>query len=96
MPISWNHYVALRKITTEKFLIDNRISSYEELKGCVNTKDVDLPQPSEVEGLFWKPLKPVKESKVSTKDTSSQKTDISKRKPRRSRKPSTKKTTANK
>jgi len=105
MPVSWSYYLRLRNITLQEYIERNSISNYEQLLSKINRKDVEPPLKIEVEKYFIvnapakAPAARAKTSSESSKDSidaakisssASQKTDISKRKPRRRIKKTTK------
>jgi len=96
MPVSWNYYLRLRKTTTEGYIAANKITSYQQLLSGINRRDVEPPLEEEVKEFLTAlstPSKPVKSSTAKASDPArskavkekTQKTDISKRKPRRTR-----------
>ena len=80
MPIGWKNYLALRRITQKEYISALRISSYEELLSHIDKKDVIPPDLSEVSHEFESQKTTAK--KTAKPETSAQKLDISKRKPK--------------
>jgi hypothetical protein len=58
MPISWELYLKIRKISLKKFINSKKIKNYEELISYLNKEDVIFPTPKEVSSFF--PVKKIK------------------------------------
>ena len=101
MPVTWKDYVGIRRIDLSEFIKIHNIKTYEDLLKHVEKGDVLPPTREEAssflgaEGAFSGVIskkdiaQKEKEKKLQEYDwTASKKVDISKRKPRRSRRKS--------
>lgn len=64
MPISWELYLKIRKISLKKFINSKKIKNYEELISYLNKEDVVFPTPKEVSSFF--PVEKIKKAAEKT------------------------------
>ena len=101
MPITWNDYLGLKRTSTEDYISSHDIETYADLVSRIDKKDVIPPTKEEVHHLFPgdASLQNIRDGVREEEEMSegglyewktpgppSQKQDISKRKPKRTRK----------